>query len=206
MSEHFDAIRGLSYKGSGLADSGMPMHNLNSVYEGGGYKYPGIKFYSGEYRDRHMLDAGDVIVANTEQGHDHLLIGYPAIVPKRFGDKGLFSHHLYRVRPKAGSPLTARYIYQAMMTPRLRDEITGHTNGTTVNMLSISGLEMSRVVVPPAKLVQRFDALAKAILDRIELMHDANPTLASLRDALLPKLISGELRIADAKKIVGRAV
>lgn len=203
MSEHFDAIRGLSYRGSGLADSGMPMHNLNSVYEGGGYKYPGIKFYSGEYRDRHMLDAGDVIVANTEQGHDHLLIGYPAIVPKRFGDKGLFSHHLYRVRPRAGSPLTARYIYQAMMTPRLRDEIIGHTNGTTVNMLSISGLEMSRVVVPPAKLLQRFDALAKAILDRIELTHDANPTLAALRDALLPKLISGELRIADAEKIVG---
>jgi type I restriction enzyme S subunit len=31
-------------------------------------------------------------------------------------------------------------------------------------------------------------------------------TLAALRDALLPKLISGELRIADAEKIVGRAV
>jgi type I restriction enzyme S subunit len=31
-------------------------------------------------------------------------------------------------------------------------------------------------------------------------------TLAALRDALLPKLISGELRIVDAEKIVGRAV
>jgi len=31
-------------------------------------------------------------------------------------------------------------------------------------------------------------------------------TLAALRDALLPKLISGELRIADAEKIVGGAV
>ena len=199
-------MRGLSYKGSGLADSGMPMHNLNSVYEGGGYKYPGIKFYQGEYRHRHLINAGDVVVANTEQGHDHLLIGYPAIVPKRFGDQGLFSHHLYRVRPKPGSPLTARYIYQAMMSSRLRDEIIGHTNGTTVNMLPVSGLEMSRVVVPPTKLVQRFDALAKAIFDRIELMHDVNPTLAALRDTLLPKLISGELRIADAERIIERAV
>jgi len=31
-------------------------------------------------------------------------------------------------------------------------------------------------------------------------------TLAALRDTLLPKLISGELRIADAERIVGRAV
>ena len=31
-------------------------------------------------------------------------------------------------------------------------------------------------------------------------------TLAALRDTLLPKLISGELRIKDAERIVGRAV
>jgi len=31
-------------------------------------------------------------------------------------------------------------------------------------------------------------------------------TLAALRDTLLPKLISGELRLADAERIVGRAV
>jgi type I restriction enzyme S subunit len=31
-------------------------------------------------------------------------------------------------------------------------------------------------------------------------------TLAALRDALLPKLISGELRVPDAERIVGRAM
>lgn len=35
--------------------------------------------------------------------------------------------------------------------------------------------------------------------------HCQNQTLASLRDALLPKLISGELRVPDAERIVGRA-
>jgi len=57
LAMHADAFRGLSYKGSGLADPGigLPMHNLNSVYEGGGYKEEGIKFYSGEYKERHLL-------------------------------------------------------------------------------------------------------------------------------------------------------
>jgi type I restriction enzyme S subunit len=31
-------------------------------------------------------------------------------------------------------------------------------------------------------------------------------TVAALRDALLPKLISGELRVKDAKRFVGRVV
>jgi len=37
-------------------------------------------------------------------------------------------------------------------------------------------------------------------------MHDVNPTLAALRETLLPKLISGELRIEGVERIVGRAV
>ena len=92
--------RGLSYKGSGLASKGIPMHNLNSVHEGGGYKNNGIKFYKGEFKDRHVTRPDDVIVPNTEQGHDRLLIGFAAIVPKRFGEYGLFSHHIFRIRPQ----------------------------------------------------------------------------------------------------------
>lgn len=47
LATHIDSERGLSYKGSGLvdADRGMPMHNLNSVLEFGGYKYAGINLH-----------------------------------------------------------------------------------------------------------------------------------------------------------------
>ena len=48
------------------------------------------------------------------------------------------------------------------------------------------------------------------MIDRLNIHADAASakpgSLAALRDARLPKLISGELRIADAEKIVGRAV
>lgn len=193
IGQHAEAARRLSYKGSGLCDSGVPMHNLNSVFEGGGYKYDGIKFYNGEYRDRHVIKAGDVIVTNTEQGHDLLLIGYPAIAPKRFGEWGLFTQYLYRVRPRPTSPLTSRYIYLILMTPMLRDEITGHTNGMTVNMLAVSGLEMPKIAVPSPALAKRFDALVKPLFEKMEQLQDESPRLAATRDALLPKLLSGEI-------------
>src|ERR1700688_3925212 len=40
LAECVDVARGLSYKGSGLSDSGLPMHNLNSIYEGGVITHP----------------------------------------------------------------------------------------------------------------------------------------------------------------------
>ena len=113
LGDAFEASKGLSYKGSGLAESGMPLHNLNSVYEGGGYKHPGIKWYRGEYAERHLIKGGDVIVANTEQGHDRLLIGYAARVPHEYDGTGLFSQHsgLHRVGINGAACITqSRYM------------------------------------------------------------------------------------------------
>jgi type I restriction enzyme S subunit len=195
MEEQVEAVKGLSYKGSGLSKEGLPLHNLNSVHEGGGYKYEGIKFYTGEYKERHVIRPGDVIVANTEQGHKYLLIGYPAIVPRRFGDFGLFSHHTFRVRPLKGSPLTPGFIYLALLDARLHDEIVGHTNGTTVNMLTVDGLQRPLMIAPTEQVVQAFDRVVGPILGKREASHEESLALAALRDALLPKLLSGEIRV-----------
>jgi len=207
LSEHADAERGLSYKGAGLtaADDGLPMHNLNSVLEGGGYKYAGIKYYNGTYKERHLVEAGDIIVANTEQGHHHRLIGFPAIVPHRFTN-GIFSHHLYRVRAKKGSPVARHWLYHCLMTPAVRDQIIGCSNGSTVNMLKPAGLQIPQMVVPPAKLCRAFDAIAEDLRTKIEGGVDRAETLAQLRDTLLPRLISGKLRLPEATEAAEEAV
>jgi type I restriction enzyme S subunit len=202
LGDHFDAVKGVSYKGSGLGDSGMPLHNLNSVYEGGGYKYEGIKYYAGEYAERHVVRPGDVIVANTEQGHDRLLIGYAAVVPRLFGDHGIASHHIYRLRPKPGGPLTSTFLCHLLNSPQMHDIVSGYANGTTVNMLPVDGVQKPQIVCPPGPLVAAFDSLASNADNRREEMVSESRTLAALRDALLPKLISGELRVKDAEKFL----
>ncbi|TSE27802.1 hypothetical protein Tther_02489 [Tepidimonas thermarum] len=199
LGDHVDAVKGVSYKGDGLRDYGLPLHNLNSIYEGGGYKYEGIKYYAGEYADRHVVQPGDVIVANTEQGHDRLLIGYAAIVPRLFGAHGIASHHLYRLRPKPGGSLTAAFLCHLLNSPQMHDVVSGYANGTTVNMLPIDGVQKPQIVLPPRPLVTAFDSLASNIEQRREEMVLESRILAGLRDKLLPKLISGELRIRDAE-------
>jgi type I restriction enzyme S subunit len=202
LGDEVEAIKGLSYKGSGLSDTGIPLHNLNSVYEGGGYKFEGLKHYVGEYKDRHVVCPGDVIVANTEQGHDRLLIGYAAIVPRAFGEFGLFSHHIYRVRPRTSAVATSRFICYLLNSPEIHDLVSGYANGTTVNMLPLDALQSPTFILPPQRLVARFDQLVASIHDRRERFVSENQTLERIRDALLPKLLSGEVRITVAERIV----
>lgn len=196
LEQHVEAVKGLSYKGAFLAGSeGVPMHNLNSVYEGGGYKYEGLKRYVGEYREKHKVRPGDLIVTNTEQGFEYLLIGYPAIVPRCFGPTGIYTHHIYRVRSLPSSPLKTHFLHYMLMAPLVREQVIGCSNGTTVNMLSADGLRVPKVVVPPAELVDRFEDVAAPAFTKMEAHHVESTNLAPIRDVLLPKLMSGEVRI-----------
>ena len=199
LGDVVDVNRGLSYKGAGLSPDGIPMHNLNSIYEGGGYKHEGIKHYTGDHKPQHLTRAGDVIVANTEQGHDRLLIGYAAVVPDTTGDGGIFSHHLYRVRPTNRSPLTADFICELLNTHRMHEIVSGYANGTTVNMLPPDALRVPSTVVPPPPLAALFGTVAEAIRVQRERLIERSSGLGGLRDTLLPRLVSGELRVGTSE-------
>jgi len=196
LSQFIEVMRGLSYKGAGLAEkgNGVPMHNLNSIYEGGGYKYEGIKYYSGDYKDRHLVKPGDVIITNTEQGHDLLLIGYPAIVPKYFGDLEIFSQHIYRLRLK-DKRITEPFLYYLLMSYAVREQLAGATNGSTVNMLPKDGIEWAKFKNPPDDKIKKFTSIVKPLFCKKESNYSQIRTLEQQRDTLLPKLISGEMRV-----------
>ena len=197
LGQCIDVERGLSYKGSALSSSGVPMHNLNSIYEGGGYKNDGIKYYSGDYQPRHVVKPGDVIVANTEQGHDRLLIGFAAIVPKCFGDNGLFSHHIYRVLPKSSFAFAPDFVCRLLNTQATHDTVSGYATGTTVNMLPVDALRIPRFVAPPPQVVTKFSTIAEVARIRQEKFIAETRILDAVRDALLPKLVSGEVRVGE---------
>ena len=197
LGDVIEVERGLSYKGSGLSSSGVPMHNLNSIYEGGGYKNDGIKHYTGDYQPRHLTQPGDVIVANTEQGHDRLLIGFAAIVPNRFGAEGLFSHHIYRVHPRSSFALTPDYICQMLNTEAMHDIVSGYATGTTVNMLPVDALRIPPTAIPPSHIVTTFSTFAEEARTRREKFSAESQLLDALLDGLLPKLVSGKVGVGE---------
>jgi type I restriction enzyme S subunit len=200
LSAHFSVSRGLSYSGAGLAGSsdGVPLHNLNSVLEGGGYKFAGIKYYMGDFKERHVVRPGDLVVANTEQGFDELLIAYPAIIPSYFGDRGIFSHHLHRLVPLGNSQLSRHWLYVCLLDPAIHDLVAGYANGTTVNMLPTAGLQDPVIPIPPSERLSKLDAFVAPLLTSIEQSVVQTDHLTALRDLLLPRLVSGRIRVPDS--------
>ena len=88
------------------------------------------------------------------------------------------------------------------------DDFVEHTNAgsTGTKMPRTSWGEMARypVVLPPEKVAAAFTSQMRVAVDRvIASIHECR-TLAALRDTLLPKLISGELRVNDAERFMGR--
>ena len=61
------------------------------------------------------------------------------------------------------------------------------------------------VAVPPPTAVEVFENSISPIMDRIRQGIVESRTLAALRDALLPKLISGELRVVDVDRFLEKA-
>jgi type I restriction enzyme S subunit len=58
------------------------------------------------------------------------------------------------------------------------------------------------LLIPPDSVVEAFDHVSKALTDRLFAACLENRTLAALRDALLPKLIRGEIRVKDAERFL----
>ena len=61
------------------------------------------------------------------------------------------------------------------------------------------------VTVPCEKVAGAFASTTADIIDRIELLKQESNDLEQIRDTLLPKLLSGELRVADAESVIAAA-
>jgi type I restriction enzyme S subunit len=89
---------------------------------------------------------------------------------------------------------------------RLRKEIDGlvhAAHGSVFDTITTSTFASSRVVLPPRPLLVAFEERIGPFFQRVlESILEAG-TLAALRDALLPKLVSGDLRVEDPARFVG---
>lgn len=81
-------------------------------------------------------------------------------------------------------------------------EIEARAGGTTFAEISKSAFRPIPVLVPSTELLEAFQAQAATLFDRLSQNVKQSNLLAKLRDLLLPRLLSGELRVPDAEREV----
>jgi type I restriction enzyme S subunit len=78
----------------------------------------------------------------------------------------------------------------------------GHGTG----VLETEALRDVKLHCPPAEVALAFIAILDGLNDRIAVSREETLTLAALRDTMLPKLISGALRLTDARTFLERVL
>lgn len=200
-----EAVKGRSYKSAELAESTTALVTLKSFARGGGYRPDGLKAFTGTFRPEQVVRPGELIVACTDVTQAAEVIGRPAIVqPDSRYSTLVASLDALIVRPTCGS-IGRAFLYFLMRTDPFVDHTFAHTTGTTVLHLAKNAVPSFSFVCPPSELVGAFESIARPALERVRLIGEEAGSLISLRDALLPKLISGELRVKDAENFVAKA-
>ena len=100
------------------------------------------------------------------------------------------------IKPKNGYSLFVYYYWQYLYE---KGVFFSYENGTTgIKNLDFTGfIETEPIIIPPFDKVQAFDDFCKSIFNQIFANGKQSEQLASLRDTLLPKLMSGELDVSN---------
>jgi len=86
------------------------------------------------------------------------------------------------------------------------DLIHANANGSTFQEISKKNFRPMAYALPPKPIRDAFNRQAGALFDRLSLLCQENETLTTLRDTLLPRLMSGELRVTEAREQVEELV
>ncbi len=109
-------------------------------------------------------------------------------------EKSQSNQQINSIVPKEG--ISAYYIYLLMQTLSETINKLGQSGSTIVN-LNKTQFGKIQVVIPSEQVLCNFDTLCKPLFEMILSNQKENIELANLRDALLPKLMSGELNVSD---------
>jgi type I restriction enzyme S subunit len=149
-----------------------------------------------EDRGKYALSVGDIVVARMADP------GKSAIIEDRID--AVFASYL--VRLKTESLAQAYFVYGFLKSQAYREYSEGAMSGSVQANMNAKVIVGADLVVPPKPIVEAFLAKVLPLRHRMVANLNESSTLAAIRDALLPKLLSGEIRIKDAEKFVGEAM
>ncbi|UVM73316.1 restriction endonuclease subunit S [Pseudomonas alvandae] len=113
-----------------------------------------------------------------------------------------FNQSCYALKGSNGSGCYFVFLSAQHMVEQLK----AMAHGSVFSTITRQTFEAVRAVLPPENVLQQFEKISAGLLDPILGNVNESCSLSQLRDTLLPKLISGELRVPDAERIVGATV
>lgn len=160
--------KGLTYKSSDYAkdeNSGMTFFTLKSISKGGGFNNKGIKFYKGDYQDKHIVEPGDLIIANTDLTRNGDVVGAPVIVPKINGNKSVISMDISKIKVKKN--VDKLFFYYLLSNTNIRKKMRNFSTGTTVLHLHLNSVKKINILLPHLPQQKKIAQILSTVDDEI---------------------------------------
>jgi type I restriction enzyme S subunit len=182
---------GTNLHASDYREEGTPLILVNSVMNGR-INEDGLPLVGNHKRAelrRYVLEVGDIVV--TRVG----VVGNSAYIhPRQTG--WMVSGQMLRVRLPSNGRLNPRYLAQTYLTKSFVTSVENNAVGSTRPSLNTEIWKSLPFLVPPIEAQEEFASIVKSADEESENLRLEINALASIRDYLLPKLMSGEVNAA----------
>jgi type I restriction enzyme S subunit len=140
----------------------------------------------------------DVLINITGASFLRTCVVDPGVLPARV------NQHVAIVRAAKGVP--PHFLHLNLVRPWMKEFLAGHDAGGSRQAITKAHLEGVPILLPGEGVLGEFEGRTNPWFELIEANIRESRTLTALRDTLLPKLLSGEVRLKQAEKLVGAAL
>lgn len=179
--EYIDVIYGAPYKSSlfNTDKNGYPLIRIRDL------KTYTPQFYTPEILpNTEYIYPGDVIAGMDAEFIPTLWLG----------EKGLLNQRCCKFISKRKN--ISNYYLLYLLMPELLC-VQNYKTGTTVSHLGKADIDRFKVITPPIEIIEKFSTLVNPLYNEKIKLACENRIITNLRDALLPKLMSGELKLSE---------
>lgn len=176
-----------------LLEEGFPYLQLDTISDTGVLRFENAGHISKEDYDkwtsRIEVQGGDCLITNVGR------VGAVSQVPDHF--KAAIGRNITALRPK-DLRLHRSFLIVALLSDFMKKEIKRNTDsGTILEALNVKNIPKLIIPGPSNFVLQEFAKLCDPIQLQLHELHKMNVNLKRIRDSLLPRLISGELKIPE---------
>lgn len=186
--------------GVGDIEDGIPSIGASQIEGLGLFDTSNTSYISYEFFEslnRGIIEDRDVLLYK-DGGRPGIFIPHVSI----FGDGWPYetmtiNSHVYRLRADGIS--SQEYLYLWMSSAFMMQEMHMQGGGIvpTINRTTLKGLP---ILIPSVEVLQAFDSVVQPLIAKVFATCSESQTLAELRDTLLPRLISGEIRVGEVEQ------
>ena len=171
-------INGRAYKQTEFKQEGTPIVRIQNLTGKGSTVYSDLTLYEDKY-----ISAGDLIYAWSATFGSYIWRGV----------KSIYHYHIWKL--DCFSTLFKYYLHIHLQ--RVSDSVKSQGTGSIFTHITKTLMENQDLYIPDERTMKKWDAVVNPVFDKIMTNFNQIETLTKTRDALLPKLMSGQLRIKE---------